>query len=122
MQFLEILLNAAYKFPYFVEMASFRTSKELLERDPSFANTLDSSAGGIPSSQLRSICSTPNSLEWDFKESTMSLQEEDEELWASNETEELLQEIEELAARALREGSPDLEATSKPKKPFSERR
>lgn len=54
----------------------------------------------------RSACSTPNSLEWDFRASTLSLrgQGEEEEAWqmtSDQETEQLLYEIEQLAARAL---------------------
>ncbi|CAL4066607.1 unnamed protein product [Meganyctiphanes norvegica] len=56
----------------------------------------------------RSACSTPNSLEWDFRASTLSLRgAEGEGGWQQQrhrqdaETEQLLYEIEQLAARAL---------------------
>ena len=56
----------------------------------------------------RSVCSTPNSLEWDFKESTLSLQDKSMVppgapvvSQVDLETEQLIQEIELLAARAL---------------------
>lgn len=52
----------------------------------------------------RSSCSTPNSLEWDFRASTLSLRGGNEdEAWQHTdmETEQLLHEIEQLAARAL---------------------
>ncbi|KAK8744801.1 hypothetical protein OTU49_000621 [Cherax quadricarinatus] len=52
----------------------------------------------------RSCSSTPNSLEWDFRASTLSLRGGmDDETWhhTDMETEQLLQEIEQLAARAL---------------------
>ncbi|XP_042882916.1 uncharacterized protein LOC122259969 isoform X2 [Penaeus japonicus] len=52
----------------------------------------------------RSSCSTPNSLEWDFRASTLSLRGGSEgEAWQHTdmETEQLLHEIEQLAARAL---------------------
>ncbi|XP_037783601.1 uncharacterized protein LOC119579783 [Penaeus monodon] len=52
----------------------------------------------------RSSCSTPNSLEWDFRASTLSLRggnEDEAWLHTDMETEQLLHEIEQLAARAL---------------------
>ncbi|KAF2359528.1 hypothetical protein FHG87_009717 [Trinorchestia longiramus] len=85
-------------------MSHYKPEKPL----PSASNTVDSSLGGLSSSRLRSLCSTPASLEWDFKGSTTSLQEvplgaDEEEAWGASDTEELLQEIEMLAARALQD-------------------
>ncbi|XP_018014206.1 uncharacterized protein LOC108671220 isoform X2 [Hyalella azteca] len=87
------------------DMSQYKSTKAL----HTTSHTVDSSMGGLSSSRLRSLCSTPASLEWDFKESTTSLQaaplvtQEDEDLWGASETEELLQEIELLASRALRD-------------------
>ena len=92
------------------------------EDELSHDKTLESISWAAP----RSLCSTPNSLEWDFKESTLSLQDRPlvgsgpagENVGLSTgggiqvpgagippqmdlETEQLIQEIELLAARAL---------------------
>ncbi|XP_066954580.1 uncharacterized protein [Macrobrachium rosenbergii] len=61
----------------------------------------------------RSSCSTPNSLEWDFRASTLSLRggiEDDSWQHTDMETEQLLHEIEQLAARALADTGHGLQA------------
>ncbi|XP_042210621.1 polycystic kidney disease protein 1-like 3 isoform X2 [Homarus americanus] len=75
-----------------------RASRESL-REEERSQTAESNSW-VP----RSSCSTPNSLEWDFRASTLSLRGGmEDETWQHTdlETEQLLQEIEQLAARAL---------------------
>ncbi|KAK3884233.1 hypothetical protein Pcinc_011509 [Petrolisthes cinctipes] len=70
------------------------------EEAVSHSQTMESGNSWMPRS---SSCSTPNSLEWDFRASTLSLRGEDDMAWRHTdmETEQLLYEIEQLAARAL---------------------
>ncbi|KAK7024462.1 hypothetical protein SK128_027488, partial [Halocaridina rubra] len=80
------------------EAGLVRMSRESLG-DEEASHTAESSSW-VP----RSSCSTPNSLEWDFRASTLSLRgAAEDEAWQHNdmETEQLLYEIEQLAARAL---------------------
>lgn len=80
------------------EAGLVRMSQESLGEEE--ASHTGESTSWIP----RSSCSTPNSLEWDFRASTLSLRGATEnESWqhADMETEQLLHEIEQLAARAL---------------------
>ncbi|XP_045134395.1 uncharacterized protein LOC123517962 isoform X2 [Portunus trituberculatus] len=77
-----------------------RVSRESLGTGEEEASQTAESSSWVP----RSACSTPNSLEWDFRASTLSLRGQgDEETWQTSdqETEQLLYEIEQLAARAL---------------------
>ncbi|XP_071543975.1 uncharacterized protein [Panulirus ornatus] len=75
-----------------------RVSRESLGEEEA-SQTADSSSW-VP----RSACSTPNSLEWDFRASTLSLRGGvEDETWQHTdmETEQLIHEIEQLTARAL---------------------
>lgn len=77
-----------------------RESRESLGTGEEEASQTAESNSWVP----RSACSTPNSLEWDFRASTLSLRGQgEEEAWQTSdqETEQLLYEIEQLAARAL---------------------
>lgn len=77
-----------------------RVSRESLGTGEEEASQTAESSSWVP----RSACSTPNSLEWDFRASTLSLRGQgEEETWQTSdqETEQLLYEIEQLAARAL---------------------
>lgn len=92
-----------------------RVSQESLGPEEEASQTAESSSW-VP----RSSCSTPNSLEWDFRASTLSLRgatdldEEDGTAWQHTdmETEQLLYEIEQLAARALADTGHGLQANS----------
>lgn len=77
-----------------------RVSRESLGTGEEETSQTAESSSWVP----RSACSTPNSLEWDFRASTLSLRGQgEEETWQTSdqETEQLLYEIEQLAARAL---------------------
>ncbi|XP_069193419.1 uncharacterized protein [Procambarus clarkii] len=76
-----------------------RNSRDSLGGEEEASQTAESSSW-----VQRSSSSTPNSLEWDFRASTLSLRGGlEDETWhhTDMETEQLLQEIEQLAARAL---------------------
>lgn len=82
------------------EAGNGRESRESLGTGEEEASQTAESNSWVP----RSACSTPNSLEWDFRASTLSLRGQgEEEPWQTSdqETEQLLYEIEQLAARAL---------------------
>ena len=67
-------------------MVHFSRSKDTLAGAPS-VGTLDTSSlqgvggGGPPGGRRSTLCSTPTSLEWDFRESTMSLQDKEARGW-----------------------------------------
>ncbi|XP_068202600.1 uncharacterized protein [Palaemon carinicauda] len=89
------------------EAGLVRMSRESLGEDEG-SHTAESNSW-VP----RSPCSTPNSLEWDFRASTLSLRggtEDDSWQHADMETEQLLHEIEQLAARALADTGHGLQA------------